>query len=73
MATRSVSQVSGLPGAIRRDGFLGKCIELAVARVSFDRRVETVGIKCFEPSTKSCQFSGRQLLNGLFNVFGCGH
>jgi hypothetical protein len=53
-----VSQVPGLPGAVRRDSFLGKCIQLAIARVAFDRRVETVGIKCFEPRTKSRQFPG---------------
>jgi hypothetical protein len=73
LAMQSVSQVPGLPGAVRRDSFLSKCIQLAIARVAFDRRVETVGIKCFEPGTKSRQFPGRQLLNGLFDVFGCGH
>ena len=73
LAMQRVSQVPGLPGAIRRDGFLRKRIELAVTRITFDRCIEPVGVKRFEPGTKSRQLPGRQLLDGFFNVFGCCH
>jgi hypothetical protein len=52
LAMRSASQVPGLSGTIRRDGFLCKCVELAGARITFDGRVEFIGVKRFKPSTK---------------------
>jgi hypothetical protein len=70
LVTQRVSQIPGLPGAIGRDGFLCKCIKLAVTRITFDGRVEPIGIKRFKPGAKSRQLARRQLLDGLFNVFG---
>lgn len=69
----SASQISSFPGAVRRDGFLCECIKFARTRVMFNGRVEAIGVKCFEPSAESCQFPGRQLFDGLFDVFGCCH
>jgi len=73
LAMPSVSQAPGFPDPMRRYGVLGKRVELAATCVTFDGRVKVVGIKRFEPRTKPCQFPGRQLLDGLFNVFGLGH
>jgi len=72
-ATQSVSQVAGFASAIRRDGFLCECVELAGVRITLDGSVEAIGVKRFKPDTKSGQFLRRQLLDGLFNVFGCCH
>lgn len=55
---------------MRCDGFLCKCIKLAVTRITFDGRVEPTGVKRFKPGAKSRQFPRRQLLDRLFNVFG---
>jgi hypothetical protein len=73
LATRSVSQVPGFSGPICCHCFLGKRIEFAIMCVAFDGRVEAIGVKRFKPGTKPCQLTGRQLLDGLFDVFGCGH
>jgi hypothetical protein len=71
-AMLNVSQVGGFASAIGCDGFLCKCVELARMRITFDRCVKALGVKCFKPGTKPGQFSRRQLLNGLFDIF-CGH
>lgn len=73
LAMQSVSQVPGFPGPICSYGFFGKIIELAAARVTLDGRVKAIGVKRFKPGAKPCQLAGRQLLDGLFDVFGCGH
>jgi len=52
LAMLSVSQVSGFAGAICRNGLLCKCVELASMRITFDGRVELIGVKRFKPSTK---------------------
>jgi hypothetical protein len=69
----SASQISGSSGAMSRDRFLCQCIKFAGTRITFNGRVELIGVKRFEPSTKSGQLPGRQLLDGLFDVFGCCH
>src|SRR5215218_7156931 len=71
--TPSVSQVSRFPGPMRCYSFLCQCIELAGTRIAFDGGVELIGVKRFKPGTRSRQLRGRQLLDGLFNVFGCSH
>jgi hypothetical protein len=73
LAKRCVSQVPGLPRAICRKGFLGKGVEPAGVCISFDRCVESIGVKHFEPSTKAGQFRGRQLLDSFFDIFGGCH
>ena len=72
-ATPSVSQVPGFPGPMCRYSFLCQCVELASMRITFDGCVELIGVKRFKPGTKSRKFPRRQLLDGLFNVFGCCH
>jgi hypothetical protein len=73
LAMLSVSQVSGFAGAISCNGLLCKRVELAGMRVTFDGRIESIGVKRFKPGSKSRQFSRRELFDGLFNVFGCCH
>ena len=73
LAKRCVSQVPGLPCAICRKGFLGKGIEPAGVCISFDSGVESIGVKPLEPGTKTGQLGGRQLLDGLFDIFGGCH
>ena len=71
LATRRVSQVAGLACAIGGNCLLGKNIEFAIACITFDRRIEPLGIERLEPRAKSCQLARRQLLDGFLNVF-CG-
>ena len=59
LAMPSVSQVSGLAGAICRNGLLRKRVELAGVRIAFDGSIEAIGIKRFKPGTKPRQFSRR--------------
>jgi hypothetical protein len=73
LAMQSVSQVPGFPGPMRHYGVLCKCIELAATCVAFDSGVKAISIKRLKPGTKPCQFPRRQLLDRLFNVFGCCH
>jgi hypothetical protein len=73
LAMQSVSQIPGLSGAIGRDGFLCKGIKFAVTRITFNGRIEPIGVKRFKPGTKPRQLRWSQLLDGLFNVFGSCH
>ena len=56
-----------------REGFLRKSIELSNLGIVLNGSVEPGGIKHVEPCTKTCQLSGRQLLDSLFDVFGGCH
>src|SRR4051812_17934433 len=73
LAMQRVSQVSELTSAIGRNGLLCKCIELAIARVTFDRSVEPISVERFEPRAKSRQLPRGLLLDGFFDVFGGCH
>jgi hypothetical protein len=59
LATRNVSPVAGLPGAVGGKGFLRKRVKLAIARISLDGCVEPIGVKRLEPGSKTRQFVGR--------------
>jgi hypothetical protein len=62
----------GLPGAICRKGFFRECVKPAGVGVSLDGRVEPIRVERFEPGAETCQFPGRQLFDGSFDVFsGC--
>jgi hypothetical protein len=52
LAMLSVSQVPGSAGAIFRNGLLCKCVELAGVCITFDGRVELIGVKRLKPRTK---------------------
>jgi hypothetical protein len=58
---------------MRRYGIHCQCVELTGTRITFDGCVELIGVKRFEPGAKPRQLPGRQLFDGLFNVFGCCH
>ncbi len=50
---RDVAQPAIHAGAMRRQRFLGKPIELARLSITFDRCIELTGVESVEPRTKS--------------------
>ena len=73
LAKRCVSQVPGLPCAIGRKRFFSEGIEPAGVCVSLESCVESIGVKRLKPDAKAGQLGGRQLLYGLFDIFGGCH
>jgi hypothetical protein len=69
-ATRAL-QFARTSGAMRRQRFLGKSIELARLSIASNRGIELAGVESVEPRAKSRQLARGQLLDGFFDVFGC--
>jgi hypothetical protein len=58
---------------MRREGFVGECIEFPGARVPLNGFIEPVGLEQLEPRTKAFQLARVQLLDCLLDFFGGRH
>jgi hypothetical protein len=58
---------------MRREGFVGECIESPGARVPLNGFIEPVGLEQLEPRTKAFQLARVQLLDCLFDFLGGRH
>jgi hypothetical protein len=71
MTDVAASQLARTAGAMRRQSFLGKPIELACLSITFNRGIELAGVESLKPRVKSRQLARGQLLDGFFDVLCC--
>ena len=67
------SQLAGTALAKLDKSLIGKSVELAGFRISFDLPVEAGGIEFIEPSAKFREFVGAQFGNRSFDLFDLAH